>query len=311
MGRVGLAAGAPADLAAGRTAMPIGYLKRMLKGAQAGRYGIAAFNMIDYNSARAIVGGAQELAAPIVVQLSTKTIRLWGAKPIGQWVHAIAADSDVPVALHLDHCTDVQVINRCVDAGWTSVMFDGSALPFGENMKQSKAVYDLTQAAGVGLEAELGAISGVEDDKFVAEDKSVLADRDECLAFCKEMPELAAFAPAIGTAHGFYSGAPKINYDLLKFVSDRISIPIALHGGTGLTDEQFHRCISLGCAKVNISTMHKKHYIDGFLDVARAEKKPSEPIPYIEGQCKAMKADVLDMIRTFGSAGRAGELLAV
>ena len=290
--------------------MPIGYLKPMLKTAQAGRFGIAAFNAIDYNSCRAIVGGAQELGAPIIVQLSTKTIKLWGFKPIAGWVHGLAADADVPVALHLDHCTDIEIIRRCIDAGWTSVMFDGSALPFAENVAKSKQIYDMTQAAGVGLEAELGAIGGVEDDKFVAEDASILADRNECLAFCKEMPDLATFAPAIGTAHGFYAGEPKINYDLLGFVAERVSIPIALHGGTGLTEEQFHRCIGLGCAKVNISTMHKKRFIDGFLDVAKADKKPSEPIPYIEGQYKAMKADVLDMIRTFGSAGKAQELLA-
>ena len=140
--------------------MPIGYLKPMLKVAKAGRYGIAAFNMIDYNSARAIIMGAQELEAPIIVQLSTKTIRLWGARAIATWVHGLAADVDSPVALHLDHCTDVEIIKRCIDAGWTSVMFDGSALPFAENVRQSRAVYDLTQAAGIGLEAELGGFFG-------------------------------------------------------------------------------------------------------------------------------------------------------
>ena len=290
--------------------MPLGYLKDMLKTAQAGRYAVAAFNMIDYNSARAIVGGAQELAAPIIVQLSTKTIRLWGAKAIAQWVRGLAADADVPVALHLDHCTDVEIIRRCIDAGWTSVMFDGSALPFAENLRQSRAVYDITQAAGIGLEAELGAIGGVEDDKFVAEDASILANPEECVAFCREMPELATFAPAIGTAHGFYSGEPKISYDLLKYVNDHVDIPIALHGGTGLTDAQFHRCIGLGCAKVNISTMHKKNFVDGFLNVARDNPKASEPIAFIEGQFKAMKADVLAMVQTFGSARRASAALA-
>ena len=285
--------------------MPIGHLKAMLKGARAGRYGVAAFNMIDYNSARAIVGAAQELDAPVIIQLSTKTIRLWGHRPIAQWVHGLAADADVPVALHLDHCTDLDTIKRCIEAGWTSVMFDGSALRFAENLAQSRAVYDLTQAAGVGLEAELGAIGGVEDDKFVAEDASILANRDECLAFCAAMPELAAFAPAIGTAHGFYAGEPRIDYGLLGYVAERVGIPIALHGGTGLTQDQFGRCIALGCAKVNISTLHKKRFIDGFLDVAKAAKAPSEPIPFIEAQYRAMKADVVDMITTFGSAGRA------
>ena len=175
---------------------------------------------------------------------------------------------------------------------------------------QSRRVYEITEAAGVGLEAELGAIGGVEDDKFVAEDASILADAEECLAFCREMPELATFAPAIGTAHGFYAGTPKISYDLLGYVTEHVPIPIALHGGTGLSEEQFHRCIALGCAKVNISTMDKKRFIDGFVSLGRAEPKVTEPIPYIEAQYKAMKADVTDMIRIFGSAGRAKALLA-
>lgn len=285
--------------------MPLVTMGPMLKRAQSARYGIAAFNMIDYNSARAIVDGATELKAPIIVQVSTKTIKHWGFKPIGSWVKQLADATDVPVALHLDHCSDLAVIKGCIEAGWTSVMFDGSSLPFAENVKKSLEAYTIAQAAGVGLEAEIGAIGGVEDDKFVAADKSILANYDECVAFCKEMPKLAVFAPAIGTAHGFYAGEPKIAYDLLDRITSAIDIPIALHGGTGLSEEQFHRCIAAGCAKVNISTMHKHRYIEGFLGVRQKKPKEAEPLPFIQGQYEGMKSDVCDMIRTFGSAGRA------
>lgn len=277
----------------------------MLKRAQAAKYGIAAFNMIDYNSARAIVEGANELKAPIIVQVSTKTIRHWGFKPIAAWVKQLAESADVPVALHLDHCSDLKIIQGCIDAGWTSVMFDGSSLPFAENVRKSREAYDLATAAGVGLEAEIGAIGGVEDDKFVAADKSILANFDECVAFCKEMPGLAVFAPAIGTAHGFYAGEPKIAYELLERITAAIDVPIALHGGTGLSVEQFNRCIAGGCAKVNISTMHKHRFIEGFLDVRKAKPKEAEPLPFIQGQYEAMKSDVKDMIRIFGSEGKA------
>ncbi|MCW2306591.1 class II fructose-bisphosphate aldolase [Rhodobium gokarnense] len=290
--------------------MPLVHMKPMLKTAKAARYGIAAFNMIDFNSARAIVDGAQELNAPIIIQVSVKTIKLWSHKTLGSWVAALAADADVPVALHLDHCKDLDVIKGCIDNGWTSVMFDGSADPFEENVRKSKQAYDIAMAAGVGLEAELGAIGGVEDDKFVAEDEAILADVDECLAFCKEMPELAVFAPAIGTAHGDYKGEPKIAYDRLEKLTSIIDIPIALHGGTGLTDEQFTRCIQSGCAKVNISTMHKKHFVDGFCDLKKKEPPVKEPIPYIEAQYETMKAGVTDMIRTFGSEGKASQMKA-
>jgi len=277
----------------------------MLKRAQAARYGIAAFNMIDYNSVRSIIEGAAELDAPIIVQVSVKTIRHWGYKPIATWVRMLADDVGVPVALHLDHCSDADVIRRCIDAGWSSVMFDGSALPFAENKARSQEIYRMTESAGVGLEAEIGAIGGVEDDKFVAEDAAILADYDECLAFVKDMPNLAVFAPAIGTAHGFYKGQPKIAYDLLERITGSISVPIALHGGTGLSREQFDRCIAGGCAKVNISTMHKHRFIEGFIGVRAEKPKLEEPLPFIVGQYDAMKKDVVDMIRIFGSAGKA------
>lgn len=279
----------------------------MLRHGRQNGYGIAAYNMIDFNSAASIIAGATELDAPIIIQVSVKTVKHWGAKAIGSWVAMLAGDAPVPVALHLDHCTDADVIRRCIDAGWTAVMFDGSSLPFAENLARSKQIYDLTQSAGVGLEAEIGAIGGVEDDKVVGEDQAMLANYDECVEFCREMPDLAVFAPAIGTAHGFYKGEPKIAYDLLERITKAIDIPIALHGGTGLSDEQFHRCIALGAAKVNISTGHKRLFIDGFCDLRAAQPKLGEPLPFIAAQHDAMKADVINSIRTFGSTGRAGE----
>jgi ketose-bisphosphate aldolase len=286
--------------------MPLISMRPMLKEAQAARYGVAAYNMIDYNSARAIVEGAAELKAPVIVQVSVKTVRHWGYAPIASWVGMLAANVDIPVALHLDHCSDSDVIKRCIDAGWTSVMFDGSALPFEQNLARSLEIYRLTEAAGIGLEAEMGAIGGTEDDKFVAEDKALLADLADCVAFCKEMPRLAVFAPAIGTAHGFYKGEPKIAYDLLRDITAQIDIPIALHGGTGLSQEQFDRCIAGGCAKVNISTMHKRCYIDGFADLKIEKPKLGEPLPFIVSQYEAMKRDVMAMVRAFGSSGKAG-----
>jgi ketose-bisphosphate aldolase len=285
--------------------MPLISMRPMLKQAQAGRYGVAAYNMIDYNSARSIIESAAELKAPVIVQVSVKTVRHWGYRPVASWVRMLADGVDIPVALHLDHCSDIDVIRRCIDAGWTSVMFDGSALPFDQNLARSLEVYALTEAANIGLEAEMGAIGGVEDDKFVAADKALLANLDECIVFCKEMPKLAVFAPAIGTAHGFYKGEPKIAYDLLRDITQRVDIPIALHGGTGLTQEQFDRCIAGGCAKVNISTMHKRCFIDGFADLKIEKPKLGEPLPFIVSQYDAMKRDVMAMVHAFGSAGKA------
>lgn len=287
--------------------MPLVSMAPMLREARRNGYGIAAYNMIDHNSARSIVDGATELQAPVIVQVSVKTVKHWGHRPVATFVRLLAEDAPVPVALHLDHCADIEVIRRCIDAGWTSVMFDGSKLPFRENLARSQEVYRLAEAAGVGLEAEIGAIGGVEDDKVVGDDDAMLADLDECVEFCAAMPNLAVFAPAIGTAHGFYKGQPRIAYDLLRRITAAIPVPIALHGGTGLSDETFHRCIGLGCGKVNISTMHKRLFIEGFVDLRKEKPSLEEPLPFIQAQHAAMKADVVRMIRTFGSAGRAGE----
>ena len=285
--------------------MPLAHMKPMLKKAQLEKFGVAAFNMIDYNSARAVVDGAQELNAPVIIQLSVKTINLWGFQPIAEWVRMLSDSVDVPVALHLDHCKDLNVIKNCIDAGWTSVMFDGSSLSFKENIRQTKLAYEIATSAGVGLEAEIGAIGGTEDDKFVAEDDAILANVDECVEFCQHFPDLAVFAPAIGTAHGVYKGEPKIAYGRLAEITNAVDIPIALHGGTGLAADQFSRCISSGCAKVNISTMHKLQFIQGF--TALKDQKPGlgEPIPFIDAQYERMKTGVKDMIALFGSQGRA------
>ncbi|WP_274520091.1 class II fructose-bisphosphate aldolase [Meridianimarinicoccus roseus] len=283
-------------------------MRPMLRHARTNGYGIAAYNMIDFNSAASVIAGATALNAPVIVQVSVKTVKHWGARAVASWVRMLAEDAPVPVALHLDHCTDLDVIKRCIDAGWTAVMFDGSSLPFDENLRRSVEVYRLAEAAGVGLEAEIGAIGGVEDDKVVGADDAQLANFDECVEFCREMPYLAVFAPAIGTAHGFYKGEANIAYDLLERITKVIEIPIALHGGTGLTEEQFHRCIGLGCAKVNISTGHKRLFIDGFCNLRDEKPTLGEPLPFIIAQHDAMEADVMAMIRLFGSDGRAPEV---
>lgn len=289
--------------------MPLVSMAPMLRDARRNGYGIAAYNMIDYNSVRAIIDGAGDLSAPVIVQVSVKTVKHWGARPVADWVRMLAEAASVPVALHLDHCKDLDVIATCISAGWTSVMFDGSSLPFDENLEQSLKAYAMARDAGVGLEAEIGAIGGVEDDKVVGDDEAMLANFDECVTFCREMPDLAVFAPAIGTAHGFYKGEPKIAYGLLERITDVIDTPIALHGGTGLTDDTLRRCIALGCGKVNISTMHKRLFIEGFADLKADKPDLEEPLPFVVAQYDRMKADVVKMVRTFGSAGRAEEAL--
>lgn len=285
--------------------MPLTRMSPMLRTALANGKAVAAVNIIDFNSSRAVIDCAAALGVPVITQVSVKTVHHWGARSVASWVKTLAADTDVDVALHLDHCTDESVIQTCIDAGWTTVMFDGSSLPFAENLDRSSKLYELTQSAQVDLECEIGAIGGVEDDKVVSEGDEHLADFDECIEFAKAMPEMGVFAPAIGTAHGFYRGEPDIAYDLLEKIAKATGLPIALHGGTGLSDEQFLSCISRGCAKVNLSTMHKRDFIQGFSQVSQQDPAPSEPLPYIDGQYQFMRDSLTPYLSLFSLGKRA------
>ncbi len=284
--------------------MPLVSMKPMLAAARDGKYGVGAFNILDYNSMLAIVRAAEELDAPVIVQVSVKTVKLWGHAPVVSWARQIAAESDVPVALHLDHCKDVDFVRSCIEAGWTSVMIDASASPFEQNLAMTREVLKMAEPAGIGVEAELGQIVGVEDDKVVHDQDAFLADPDQAIAFCKGLP-LAVFAPAIGTAHGVYKGEPRIAFDRIETIASRTGLPIALHGGTGLAEGVFKKCIALGCAKDNISTQLKHVFIDSFLGYHRANPGQYEPVKVVAEQFDRMKDAIREKIELFGGAGRA------
>lgn len=280
----------------------------MVIAARKGGYAVGAFNIVDYNSMLAVVRAAEELNAPVIIQTSVNTVRLWGHGPLVQWARQIAGRSPVPVALHLDHSKEVEFCKQCIEAGWTSVMIDASERPFEENLAMTREVVAAAEPVGVSVEAELGEIGGVEDDRVGADEDARLADPDRAVAFCEGLP-LAAFAPAVGTAHGVYRGEPRIAFDRLDEIARRTGLPIALHGGTGLSDEVFSRCISLGCAKVNISTQLKYAFIDGFIEYHHAHGE-YEPLEVIGGQFERIKQEMADKMRFFGSAGRASGLQA-
>jgi ketose-bisphosphate aldolase len=279
-------------------------MKMMLDAAQRGGYAVGAFNMLDYNSAKAIIEAAENLRAPVIIQTSAKTVIFWGSSAIVSWIRELAGSSSVPIALHLDHCKDVQLVAECIDAGWSSVMIDASSKPFEENLALSKQVVSMAHPKNVTVEAELGAIVGVEDDIHVKEQEAHLADPQQAIRFCEEV-EPDCFAPAIGTAHGIYKGEPKIAYDRLEEIASKTGVPIALHGGTGLADQVFKRCIAMGCAKVNISTQLKYAFIDGFVAYHNAHNTQYDPLKVIAAQFDALKAGIIGNIELFGSAGKA------
>jgi ketose-bisphosphate aldolase len=289
--------------------MPLVNMKPLLRDAMENGYAVAAFNLVDYGTAKAMVQAAEELNAPVICQTSTKTIQYWSHKEIVSWVRTVAEDSPVPVVLHLDHCKDLAMIEACARAGWTSIMIDASELPFDENLEMSKRVRAIAEKYGVGMEAELGQIMGVEDDMVVDESDSILTDPEDAKRFCDAL-DLSAFACAVGTAHGFYHGDPVVDFDRIAAINSLTKTPMALHGGTGLSDETFAKAIARGSAKINISTNLKHVFVESFVDYHTAKPTDFEPLRLIDAQYQACKTLFGSFIEKFGGTNRAPSFLA-
>ncbi len=281
--------------------MSIVNMGAVLPRARREHWAVGAFNIVDYASMRAVVEVAQELRSPVIVQTSVKTVQFWGYRALVSWYRELGGAASVPVVLHLDHCKEMDVIRGCVEQGWTSVMIDASARPFDENVRLTREVVSLARPKSISVEAELGQIGGVEED---ITGEAYLADVGKAVEFCKAV-SVDLFAPAIGTAHGYYKGEPKIAFDRLERIAKETGVPIALHGGTGLSDEVFRRCISLGCAKINISTMLKHTFIDSFLEHRTAHPDDYEPLKYLGTQLEKLRRDVKPLLELFGSTGKA------
>ena len=288
--------------------MPLVHMKPLLRHAMDNGYAVAAFNLVDYNTTKGMVEAATELNAPVICQTSSKTIDYYSHEEIVSWVRTAAKDAPVPVVLHLDHCKDLDMIEKCAQAGWTSIMIDASEFPFEENLEMSKKVRDIAEKYGVGMEAELGQIMGVEDDMVVAEEDSVLTDPEDAKKFCDAL-DLSAFACAVGTAHGFYKGEPKVDFDRIKAINEATNTPMALHGGTGLSDETFKKAIARGSAKVNISTNLKHVFVESFEAYRKANPDDYEPLRVIDAQYQACKDLFAGFIEKFGGKGQGSAFL--
>lgn len=230
-------------------------MSELLKDAKANKYAVAAFNFHNLEILRAVIEAAEEAKAPIIVQATPFYMNHMGFKTAATMVKAAAEEAAVPIAINLDHANGMQPIMQALLNGFSSVMVDGSSLPFAENVKLTQQVVALARMAGASIEAELGHIGGVEDVEEVKA-QGGLADPAEAEIFVKETG-IDALAPAIGTAHGIYKSEPKLDFERLAEISRRTDLPLVLHGGSGLDAEQVKKAISLGVAKVNIGTEFK------------------------------------------------------
>jgi fructose-bisphosphate aldolase class II len=288
--------------------MPVVPLREVLDPAFAERYGVAAINVVDDLTLEAVLAAATELEAPVIVQTSLKTVKSIGARALYSMWRARADEVPVPVSLHLDHCPDREWIATCLRTGWNSVLFDGSSLDVEENTRQTIEVVAEAERHGADVEGEIETVRGVEDG--VGSDTAGEVHPVEVSARFIEMTGVYCFAPAIGTAHGLYKGTPELRPERVTELVQRHPIPMVLHGGTGLREDQFTDLISRGCAKVNISTALKIAFIDAHREYLDANPGKHDPPSLLAHVREAVKKMAEYHIGIFGSAGRARSLSA-
>ncbi len=285
--------------------MPVVSLKETLDRAFAERYGVPAINIVNDLSIQAVLQAAVEERSPLIIQTSVKTVKMYGRDRLQAIFSTFARDVDVPVSLHLDHCPDRLVISSCLEAGWNSVLFDAHELDVAENLRQTTEVVEEARRSGASVEGEIEGIQGVEDD-IGSDEASVQQSLEVAVDFIKRTG-VDCFAPAIGNAHGQYSSAPVLDHQRVSDLVEATGIPMALHGGTGLSKEQFQDLISRGCAKVNISTALKEAFMKSSLEFLRgAEQKGKwDPPSLFKHQSAAVVEMAREHMRLFGSSGRA------
>ena len=250
-----------------------------LRDARNGGYAVGAFNIFNHLSARAVVRAAEKLGSRVILQTSVQTVNAFGPIELGAMLRQLAWSASVNVLVHLDHCRSVDLAKACIDAGWDSVMFDGSHLSLEDNVRLSREVVAYAHARNVSVEGELGKIGGVEDDIAVDESDAARVGLDESLRYIEESG-VDALAPAIGTAHGVYKGKPKINFSLLRELKTATMTPIVIHGGTGLGDDVFGRLVEAGGTKINVSTAIKHAYLGGATEYFERNPGKTDPVGF-------------------------------
>ncbi len=283
--------------------MPLVTSKRMLENAQKGNYAVAAFNIENMEMVQAVLETATELQAPVMIQTTPGTIKYAGVKMLAAMVHAAAKSCPVPVALHLDHGESFDLAVQALHSGYTSIMIDGSKLPFEENIAISKRVVEMSHAVGIPVEAELGKVGGKEDGLVVSDKSATYTDPAEAKEFVKQT-ELDSLAVAIGTAHGFYKGEPKLDFERLGEIRKVVEVLLVLHGASGVPDDMVRKAIALGISKVNFATELRAALTRGVRE-ALVDQSIIDPKKFMAGGKKAVQEIVKQKINLCGSAGKA------
>lgn len=279
---------------------------QLMKKADAEKYAVGAFNANNMEIIQAIIEAAEEVKAPVILQASQGAIKYAGIDFISGMVKIAAEKASVPVALHLDHGNSFAQNMLCVRYGFSSVMFDGSALALEENIRVTNKVIEVAHAVGVSVEGELGKIGGTEDDISVNEKDARYTVPEEAQYFV-EKTKVDLLAVAIGTAHGPYKGgSPKLDLDRLTEIKALLpATPIVLHGASGVSDESVRDCIARGIRKINIDTDLRQAFVWKMRDIMSANPKEIDPRKILGPAKEALKEVVKTKMQLFGCAGKA------
>ncbi|MFS1511213.1 class II fructose-1,6-bisphosphate aldolase [Chengkuizengella sp. SCS-71B] len=284
--------------------MPLVSMNEFLPAAKEKKFAVGQFNMNNLEFSQAIVQAAMEENSPFIFGVSEGALKYMGIEFTVAMAEAAAKQSGLPIALHLDHGSSFDVAMKCIRAGFSSVMFDGSHYSYEENVRLTKEVVKTAHAMGVSVEGELGTIGGVEDDISVDESDANLAKPDEAIRFYEETG-VDCLAIAVGTAHGMYSGEPDIKFDIIEEVTKNIPVPVVLHGGSGVPDEMIRKSIEAGVGKINVNTENQVALTNTIRNVLNSNDSVYDPRKYLGPGKEAMVEVVKSKIKLFGSSNQA------
>ena len=276
--------------------------RNLLLDAQKGGYAVGAFNVENMEMVQAVVAAAEEMHAPVILQTTPSTIKYADLEYFYANVKTAAEKASVPVSIHLDHGNSFELAMRALRAGYTSIMIDGSQKPFGENISVTKAVVDACHPSGIPVEAELGTVGGKEDDLNGGEGNPY-TDPQEAKIFV-EATGVDSLAVAIGTAHGVYKGIPKLDVERLSDIRKVVSVPLVLHGTSGVPDDAVRDCIARGICKVNYATDLRIAFSRGVNTVLKEHPDTIDPKKYNAQGREEVKQYVMNKIKVCGSANK-------
>ena len=276
--------------------------KEMLSDAKKRGYAIGAFNAENMEMAMGIIQAAEELRSPVMIGTTPLMIKYSSVEIYASMIGAMARKASVPVCLHLDHGDSFERAVQCVASGYTSIMIDGSALPFEENIALSRRVADMASVMDIPTEAELGRIHGQEDG--ISGEDGFCTDPAEAKEFVQRTG-VFSLAVAIGTAHGVYKETPELNIDCLSEIQEAVDVPLVLHGASGLPDEQIRACVREGICKINFATELRQAYSGVIRSFFEQNPHVYDPKQYGVCAIDAVKELVKCRMRVLGSDGRA------